>query len=83
MLTVSELKCLLTLLDYDEIEFFGFGDCDSIVYFDAFIDTYYRVMCKIHADSVIEVHDTTFDVDNYVKIADARKVSDKWVVTYN
>jgi len=80
---INELKSLLSSLDYEDIAFVSFDESNTIVYFDAFIDTYYRVMCKKRPNNMIEIYDTTFDVDNYVFIATARRINKNWKVQFD
>lgn len=81
--SMEKLELLLSQLNYQEIEFFHYDQPNHIYYLDAVLDTYYRIQCWQFEDGTVELHDTTFDCENYVKIAKAKMVSGKWVVSYN
>lgn len=78
MKVIQEIKALLAILDYSQITFVSHDEAKRLYYFDAMIDTHYRVMCEVKSDGIIEVHDTTFEIDNYVYIATAYKKEDHW-----
>lgn len=82
IVSIQTLKSFLQLLDYEDLSFVSYDKVNQLAYFDGFLDTYYRIMCLIKADGTIEVHDTTFDVDNYVFIATIFPNDDQPIIRY-
>lgn len=79
---VEELQLLLQKLHYYNISFISHDETKRLYYFDALIDTYYRVICEVKPEGTVEIYDTTFDEDNYVWIATAQKDHNQWHYSY-
>lgn len=79
-ITIKEVEHILSKLGYFDINFISRNSNSNIFWYDAYLDTYYRIQVTITGLSHIEVWDCIYEEDNFVRSGIAEKIEGEWKI---